>query len=269
MHFSANPKSEITNPKFVVPTFVSWLWLLAVFVPLVLLERWIHRHLQGLWLLIFRDPDIAAVLYSVIMLPGVLIHELSHWLMATLLGARTGRFSVLPERLPDGTLRLGFVETEKTDLVREAIIGAAPLIAGTGVILLVSFIVLDVGPVGEALARGDLGAALDSLLAIFGQPDAWLWIYVLFTVSNSMLPSASDRRAWLPLLVFVAALIGVLLYAGLSQLVLEVVSGPIEAAIQALAASFTVTVVLDLGVVPLLWLIEQAISRATGMKVEY
>ncbi len=38
---------------------------------LVLLERWIHRHLQGIWLLLFRSPDVATVLYAVVMLPGV------------------------------------------------------------------------------------------------------------------------------------------------------------------------------------------------------
>jgi len=53
----------------------SWVWLLVALVPLIFLERWIHRHLQGLWLLIFRDPNIALVMYSITMLPGVLLHE--------------------------------------------------------------------------------------------------------------------------------------------------------------------------------------------------
>ena len=43
-----------------MPALVSWLWLLAALAPLVLLERWIHRHLQGVWLLIFRDADVAS-----------------------------------------------------------------------------------------------------------------------------------------------------------------------------------------------------------------
>ena len=252
-----------------VPTFVSWLWLAVIFVPLVLLERWIHRHLQGLWLLIFRDPDIATILYSVVMLPGVALHELSHWIVATVLGVRTGRFSLLPERLADGTLRLGFVETEKTDLLREALIGAAPLMAGCGVVLAISFYPLQLGPVGEALAVGDGALAAQRLQASLSASDAWLWLYVLFTVSNSMLPSASDRRAWLPLLSFALVLVGALVYFGFGALVLNAVTGPVESGVRALATAFSVTVALNVCCVPILWLVERAISRLTGLRVEY
>jgi hypothetical protein len=252
-----------------MPTFVSWLWLAVVFIPLVLLERWIHRHLQGLWLLLFRDPDIATVLYSVVMLPGVALHEFSHWVVATLLGVRTGRFSLLPERLEDGTLRLGFVETEKTDVLREGLIGAAPLLAGCAVILAIGFGPLNLSPVGEALAAGDLAGMAQKLLVTTTASDAWLWLYVLFTVSNSMLPSASDRRAWLPLLIVALILAGLLVYAGFGALVLNAVSGPVESAVRALAIAFSITVALNVACVPLLWLLEKSLSRLTGLRVEY
>src|SRR5574342_762275 len=139
-----------------MPFLASWFWLLAELAPLVFLERWIHRHLQGVWLLILRDADLALIVYSLVMLPGVILHEGSHWLMATLLLVRTGHFSVVPERMPDGTLRLGYVETAKVDFIREALIGAAPLVFGSAVIMLVGYGRLGMGPVGEALARGDL-----------------------------------------------------------------------------------------------------------------
>ncbi len=252
-----------------MPTLVAGLWLVAAFLPLLLLERYIHRHLQGVWLLLFRSPDVATVLYALVMLPGVLLHEASHWVMATLLGARTGRFSVIPERLPDGTLRLGFVETEATDFFREALIGAAPLIAGALAVSLIGNGLLGAGPVGEALARGDLEALARNVLAFGAAPDAWVWIYLLFTVSNSMLPSASDRRAWLPLLVFGLVLAGVLAYVGLGTLVLDFVVGPVDAAIRVLAAAFTIAVALDLAVAPILWLLERGLMRVTGLRVEY
>lgn len=250
-------------------SFASWLWLLAVFAPLVLLERYLHRRLQGLWLLVFRNADIAAVLYSVVMLPGVLVHELSHYLMATVLLARTGRFSVLPERLPDGTLRLGFVETEKTDMFREALIGAAPLLAGAGVILAISYFPLNIGPAADALASGDLVLAMQNLGNVLAAPDAWLWVYLLFTVSNSMLPSASDRRAWLPVLVIVAVVTALLLYAGFGQLLADFIAGPLETGIRLLATAFTITVALNVCIAPPVYLLEQALMRLTGLKVEY
>ena len=67
-------------------------------------------------------------IFSFIFLPGVFLHELSHFIMAKLLGVRTGRFSLLPQSLPDGRLQLGYVETTRSDIVRDSLIGAAPLI---------------------------------------------------------------------------------------------------------------------------------------------
>ncbi len=252
-----------------MPFLASWLWLLAALVPLVLLERWVHRHLQGVWLLIFRDADLALIVYSLVMLPGVILHEGSHWLMATLLLVRTGHFSVVPERMPDGTLRLGFVETAKVDFVREALIGAAPLLFGSIVIMLVGYGRLGAGLVGEALARGDLLTVTQVLQVMTRVPDFWLWLYFVFTVSNSMLPSASDRRAWLPVSLLIAALGGVLLYAGFGSVLRETLAGPLDGAVRSLAAAFTITVGLDLFFAPLVWLVERGLMRVTGMKVDY
>jgi hypothetical protein len=212
---------------------------------------------------------MAMILYSIIMLPGVALHEFSHWAMATILMTRTGRFSIFPQRLPDGTLRLGFVETQKTDIFREALIGAAPLIVGTLVILAISFGPLNVAAMSDALAVGDLGGVLEGLVAVTRVPDAWLWLYLLFAVSNSMLPSASDRRAWLPVLAVMAIVAGVLVYAGFSSVLLNVATGPLEAAIRALASAFTITVILDVFCLPPLLILERGLSRLTGLKVEY
>ncbi len=247
----------------------SWVWLLLALLPLVFLERWIHRHLQGLWLLIFRDPDIALVMYSIVMLPGVLLHEGSHWVMATLLGVRTGRFSILPERMPDGALRLGYVETVKVDFLREALIGVAPLVAGAGAIIFMGYERLGVGPVGEALTRGDGLAMVEGIRATTAAPDFWLWLYAIFTVSNSMLPSVSDRRTWLPSAALLALLGGLLVYAGFGPVLAEALAAPLDAATRALAAAFTLTIGLNLFIAPFIWLVERALMRVTGLKVDY
>jgi hypothetical protein len=252
-----------------MPLLSSWFWLLLALIPLVFLERWIHRHLQGIWLLLLRDADLALVLYSVLMLPGVLLHEGSHWVTATLLGVRTGRFSVMPARMPDGTLRLGYVETEPVDFVREALIGAAPLLFGATAIVLAGYSRLGVGPVGEALGRGDLLGMGRALRAMVDLPDFWLWLYLIFTISNSMLPSASDRRSWWRLFIVLGVIVAGLFYLGFGSALVATLAEPLDSAARALAAAFAITVGLNLCLVPILWLIEAGLARATGMKVQY
>jgi hypothetical protein len=248
---------------------LAFLSLLLALLPLILLERWIHRHLQGLWLLLLRDADMALVLYSILMLPGVLLHEGSHWITATLLGVRTGRLSVVPARLPDGTLRLGYVETEPVDFLRESLIGAAPLLFGAAAIVFVGYSRLGVGPVGDALARGDLLGMAGAVRAMVGLADFWLWLYLIFTISNSMLPSASDRRGWWRLLILLGAIFAGLYYLGFGSVLFEALASPLEAATRALAAAFAITVGLNLVLVPVIWLLEMGLSRLTGMKVQY
>ncbi len=220
-------------------------------------------------MLLVRSPEIALLLYSLVLFPGVLLHEVSHWLAATFLGVRTGRFSVWPAHQPDGTLRLGYLETERTDFFREALVGAAPLVLGSLVVGLVGFFRLDLEPVGQALAAGDLGAAVQAAQQSLGRPDAWLWGYVVFAVSNSMLPSASDRRAW-PAAVLALGLLGVLLaVAGFGPLAVKSLASLIEGAARAAAAVFSITISLDLIALPLLFVIEALAARATGLRVEY
>ena len=246
-----------------------WLWLLLAFALLIPLERWIHRRLQGVWLILFNSPDIALILYSLILLPGVFVHEGSHWLMATLLGVRTGHFSVTPERMPDDTLRLGYVETQRVDFVREALIGLAPLLAGSAVVTWIGLAQLNVGAAGEALALGDLLGFLQTLQAVFQSNDAWAWLYLLFAVSNSMLPSASDRRAWPGVIALMLALGGVLAFIGFGPAVAQALAAPVEAVMRGLAVAFTITVGLDVACLPFLAMLEWMLVRLTGRQVHY
>ena len=247
----------------------SWFWLLLAFGPLLLLERWLHRHLQGVLILLFRSSEITLVVYSLVLLPGVFLHEASHWLMATFLGVRAMGFSLIPTAMPDGTLRLGYVETERMDFLREALVGAAPLLAGAGAVIWIGYTRLNVTPVGEALALGDLLALGAALQAVFNAPNAWLWLYLAFAVSNSMLPSASDRRAWPVLLVVIVVIGAVLFYAGLGPTLVNALALPLDNALRALAVVFSITVALDLALAPFIWVIEIGLTRVTGWKVEY
>ena len=86
------------------------------------LNRFIFQYL----ILIIRNEKVATLVFAFLFLPGVVLHELSHWLMAKMLYVKTHRFSLLPKWGEGGTIRFGFVEMSKTDKIRGALIGLAP-----------------------------------------------------------------------------------------------------------------------------------------------
>ena len=96
---------------------MPFLWVAVALIALQFLQRWIHRHLHGVALLITGNKNWAIILYAIILFPGVLLHEASHWLTAKILGVRTGSFSVIPKAGKDGTIQLGYVEYYKTQSV--------------------------------------------------------------------------------------------------------------------------------------------------------
>jgi len=190
------------------------MWLLLLLGPLFLAQRSLHREVQAIFLLITRRMDFSIVLFALVFFPGVLLHETSHYLMARILGVRTGRFSLLPRPLPNGRLQLGYVETRASDWVRETLIGAAPLLTGGVVVAYAGVQRLGLTSAWDALSSGTPGALQLALRAMLDRPDFWLWFYLTLAVSSTMLPSASDRRAWLPLGLTIMALVGASLLAG-------------------------------------------------------
>ena len=96
-------------------------------VPLVYLQRLLHREIQIIFYLITRNKPLTIALFSMLFFPGVFLHELSHFLMAKVLGVRTGKFSLIPQSLDTGYLQLGYVETEQTDILRDSLIGLSPI----------------------------------------------------------------------------------------------------------------------------------------------
>lgn len=242
-------------------------WLLLVLGPLLFFQRRTHRDLQASILLLVRRPDISLVLFSLIFLPGVILHELSHFWAALLLGVPTGRFSLLPQATSDGRLRLGYVETGRSDIIRDALIGAAPLVTGGLFVAYAGMRQLEVNRLWERLQGLTSTPWLDVVQGVYRHPDFWLWFYLVFAISSMMFPSASDRRTWLPLAIVLGLLMAaaVLLGAGtwLSENLGPVFNRGLGAVIAVLAIS--------LGVHMLIWLplafIRYLLERLTGLSV--
>jgi len=244
------------------------LWLAVTLALLLLVERWIHRHLQGVMLLLTGDPQVAVLLYALPLLPGIVLHELSHALAAILLGVRVGRMSIRPQ-LSGRRVQLGFVPVEKTDVVRASLIGLAPLLTASGVILLIGYLVFDAGGMGAALAAGDWANLAAGLHGALKAPDAWLWAYVIFAMSNTMLPSRADRQAWTPVLLFLL-LIGVLIWVtGLWPAIVQGLAEPLATALRWLGTMCALTIAIDGPFMLAIAVGERVLERAKGVQVEY
>jgi len=248
--------------------WVPLLWLAATLALLLLIERWIHRHLQGVMLLLTGDPEVAAVLYAAPLLPGVILHEFSHAFAAILVGVRVGRISIRPRRTGQ-RIQLGFVPVEKTDAVRASLIGLAPLLAGSAAILLIGYGIFGVGVVGTDLANGRWSNLGTGLLRALEAPDAWMWAYLIFAVSNTMLPSRADRQAWTPVILFLLLIGGLTWAAGLGPAIVDSLSEPLAAALRWLATMCTLTILVDLPFALMLWLGERLLGHLKGVRVEY
>jgi len=167
--------------------------VLAILAVLALppIVRWFGLRLQRLVFVLSGSEDAALYVYHFVLLPGTVLHELAHWFAAKLLGVRTGKLSLMPVR-QGKVARFGAVQIGLSDPIRGSLIGAAPLLAGVLVVL------------GIARWRFGVHAAVPATWADFGNlwhalgaaPDAALWLYLILSVANSMLPSDSDRRSW-------------------------------------------------------------------------
>ncbi len=251
---------------------MPFIWVALTLPLLMITQRWIHRHLQGIAFLATGKKNWAIILYAIILFPGVLLHEVSHWLMAGILGVKTGGFSVLPKLKQDGSIQLGYVEYYKSQRlgpIRESLVGSAPLISGTAVVLLIALRVFNVTTLGEALQTGDVTILSEALSTLLGTADFLIWLYLLFAVSNAMMPSASDRRAW-PAFILILIITAVILYIiGLQELLLIGLAGPVATVFGYLGLAFSLTIGVNIFFMFVINFIEWILSRIKGVDLVY
>ncbi|MBN2502055.1 MAG: hypothetical protein JXB38_14830 [Anaerolineales bacterium] len=243
------------------------LWLPLTLGPLLFFQRRLQRETQAIFLLLTRRPEVTIILFSLLFFPGVLLHEGSHYLVARLLGVRTGRLSLLPRPMKDGRLQMGYVETAQVGIVRDALIGAAPLVFGGLFVAYAGIWGLNLTAMWAPLVQGDMAALMDVIVAFPNQSDFWVWLYLTLAVSSTMLPSASDRRAWLPLslVILSVALLAFLLGAG--SWMQASLAPFMNNALRAVALVFGISLIVHILLYPPLWGIRHLLSKITGLKV--
>lgn len=243
-------------------------WLFLVFLPLLFLNRWINQHLRGTALLLSHSEDTASLVYFVLLLPGVLLHEASHWLMAKLLQVRTGKVTIgLNQKR--GRLEMGSVRVAQADPIRNSLIGLAPLVGGSLAIVLIGRWALGIETLAWVFQSGDDARFAEELWAALHVPDFWLWLYLIFAISNAMLPSATDRRSWPPVLIFLGGLTVLLYFTGWMPSLPPDLASLLADTLSYLNLAFTLTLAVDLVFALLILLLELLLMRLTGWRVKY
>jgi hypothetical protein len=251
-----------------VLAFDGLLWLLLALIVFVFLQRFLHREIQAFFLILTRSTGMTQVVFALIFFPGVLLHELSHFLAAKILGVQTGKFSLIPQAQPDGKLRLGYVETVSGGFVRDALIGFAPLILGCLFVAYTAIYQMHMLPLWDLLHNANWGMIWVMFISIPQEPDFWLWFYLTFTISSTMMPSQSDRHAWLPLGLLVVGLIVVSILAGAGTWMLANLTPPFNQFMQALAMIFGLSGLLHLILILPFLLMHKILAKITRLDVE-
>ena len=241
------------SPSVIVPlSFVGSVLALAW------LSRQVSIHIQIPVYYGTRSRDAPTLVLFLVFLPGVFIHESAHWGMARLCGLRTGKFRVWPKR-QGKHIGLGSVSVQTAGPVVDSLVGLAPFFVGTVLIGLISHFVFKTYRLTEAIAAGDLQGGTRAFRDAIGVTDGILWAYLLFTIANAMMPSASDREPLKPVILY--SIVGIALYALLGLPIVPVMQALtwVLPTLEELTSAFVFTILLDAIVLAALLLIRKLI----------
>ena len=244
---------------------MSILTFLVIFALTIFLQRWLHQHIQGFALALTGSAGCALRLLFYVLLPGVILHELSHYVIAKILFVRTGNIQIGLGNTRIKHVTLGSVNIERTDPLRESLIGVAPFVVGIGAIWLIAAWGFDVWP--------QAGASLELFFRRVGEYSddwtTWLDLYLIFAVSTAMIPSESDREPWGPVITIVGLGVAILFVLGWTP---RIPSDWVTFArnwLDALTFALGLAVIVNGIIAIVLWILEMTIGRISGTRVEY
>lgn len=166
--------------------------LLLLFIQLFVLYPVIHKSATELFRLIYvltHSKDISFACIAVLLLPGTIVHEISHFFAATVLLLPVGEVQIMPE-WHDNQIRLGKVTYAKTDAIRSVLVGIAPIF---GAFLVLTFAYL---------------------FHLFPASNIWLTVlggYLLYSITANMFSSKQDLVDLIYVIPFIIIL-GILWY---------------------------------------------------------
>lgn len=176
---------------------------------LYLLSRKLSQNLYIVWFLLTKSRPVAIAFLSFLYFPGTVIHELAHLFTAEILGVHTGGLTLVPEGLEEKNVRTGSVAIAKSDPIRRAAIGIAPVFVGLMSLGMVSYFIPDLWrQVTIDAANGILFSEMSVYLLI-------LAAYSLFAISNTMFSSKEDMEGFWPVVIIVGLVMAASYIAGI------------------------------------------------------
>lgn len=243
---------------------MSILLFLIVFALTIFLQQWLHRHIQTFALTLTGNPGCAIRLLFYLLLPGILLHEASHYLTAKLLLVPTNGITVGIGRAMRNQVSFGSVHVERADIVRASLIGAAPFVVGTGAILLIA-------GWGFGLWAGSPNPFVQMLLRLRDYSNdltTWLEVYLIFVVSTAMIPSESDREPWGPLITIFGSGVAILFLLGWTPRVSQNLVLLARQILDALTFALGLAVIVNGTVAIVLWTLEGTVKLISGRRVD-
>ena len=244
---------------------MSILYFLVVFALTLILQQWLHRHIQGFALALTGNPGCAIRLLFYLLLPGVLLHELSHYLVAKLLLVRTSGFNIGIGNTRKKQVSLGSVNIERTDPLRESLVGVAPFVVGLTAIWLIAGWGFSMWPNSGLTLVQMIERVRD-----YGYDwTTWLDLYLVFAVSTAMIPSESDREPWGPVITLFGLGVAILFLLGWTPRVPQDYVTLARQLLDALTFALGIAVLVNGIVAVVLWILERMVEQLSGKRVEY
>ena len=154
------------------------------------IESWLHQHIFKVGWLLTNDVQITTVLYYIIFLPGIALHELTLWLAAGALRVRAEGALRFPEDRDISELRLSLIRLAPgASYAKLILISLSPLATGLAALWAISATLFPASEITALAMPGsikELGAAIRSLTTT---ADFWLWLYIVFTIANRSFPA--------------------------------------------------------------------------------
>lgn len=193
----------------------AWLIFIAEFIILFITSRFLFKSLFAFFYTLFRSQRVAIFAISLFFLPGVFIHEMAHMLVAELLQVRTHGIEFTPE-LSGTSLKMGSVRVEQADIVRMLLIGIAPLIVGSCILVAALYVLSNTFSYESIFSSGI------SILITVGA------VLIIFMISNTMFSSNKDVEGLFEFLLVASILIGAVYFTGLRPhaLLLDIILQP-------------------------------------------